>query len=90
MSSLYSQTIGRCAVTVAILLAAGAGARAVDQTKPLAQSVQSAAAREDAAFSAAFQSWLAAKDPLSAILEVGHHGKVIFAEPPMRTPTGRA
>jgi CubicO group peptidase (beta-lactamase class C family) len=80
MLSLYSQTIGRCVATVAILLATGAGAQAADPTKPVAQSVQLTATRQDAAFTAAFHSWLAANDPLSAILVVGHHGKVVFAQ----------
>jgi CubicO group peptidase (beta-lactamase class C family) len=79
MLTLCSQTMGRCAVAAALWLAGDANAQAANPAPPVAQPAQSAASRQEAAYTAAFDSWRAASDPRTAILVVGQHGRAVFA-----------
>ena len=81
MLTLCSQTMGRCAfaVAAALWLSGDANAQAANPATLVAQPAQSAASRQEAAYTAAFDSWRAANDPQTAILVVRRGGKTVLA-----------
>src|SRR5262249_24255645 len=54
------------------------GSAAAQSVKPAPSAAAPAQALE-ATYAAAFDAWRVANDPLTAILVVGHRGKVVFA-----------
>jgi len=79
MLALRTQTAGRCAIMIAAVLWLGGEAQAPAQTPAIALPAQPAAPVQEPAYAAAFDAWLGANDPLTAILVVGRGGETVFA-----------
>jgi len=92
MLTLCSQTMGRCAfaVAAALWLSGDANAQAANPATLVAQPAQSAASRQEAAYTAAFDSWRAANDPQTAILVVRRGGKTVLARDHNTDACGRS
>jgi CubicO group peptidase (beta-lactamase class C family) len=81
MLTLRSHTACHFAITIAAALWLGgdANAQAAKPATTIAPAAPSAAPAQEAAYAAAFDAWLGANDPLTAILVVGRGGKTVFS-----------